>query len=251
MLLRHVLLWGIASFGILVVLWLPAIPQDPEYHRFADQRCFFGVNHFFDVISNLPFLVVGVTGLVALRKPPGQFVFENRLVSAYRLFFAGIVGVGVGSIYYHMTPSNQTMIWDRGAVSVSFMALFTIVLAEYVSPRLAETLLYPLVLSGLCSVGYWHLTELQGQGDLRWYGLVQFLPLMLMPLILLCYSSRYSHGWCYWLLLGLYALAKVSELYDTEIFKISHSVSGHTLKHLFAASACAVFLMQLKIRRES
>ena len=49
--------------SLITMMSLEPIPQDPAYHDFADQRTFLGVPNVLDVISNLPFLLVGVLGL--------------------------------------------------------------------------------------------------------------------------------------------------------------------------------------------
>ena len=41
--------------------------QDQSYHEFADQRALFGIPNFWNVISNLPFIAIGVAGLLRLR----------------------------------------------------------------------------------------------------------------------------------------------------------------------------------------
>ncbi|MGR9116084.1 MAG: ceramidase domain-containing protein [Gammaproteobacteria bacterium] len=226
------------------MLWLPALPQDPGYHQFADQRSLLGVGHFFNVMTNMPFIAVGLLGLSALSRP-NRPVVVDEMMEAYRLFFAGIIGVGIGSGYYHMSPANETLIWDRFPMTVAFMAFFTIILAEYVSIKLAGLLFYPLVFIGLVSAGYWYWTELQGLGDLRLYGLVQLLPLLLIPLIILLYPGKFSHGYFYWLFAALYISAKVFEWYDIQIYRVLGGISGHSLKHLMAGLGCAVFLVQL------
>jgi hypothetical protein len=44
----------------------PTIQQPVEYHDFADQRQFVGNRHFWNVVSNLPFAVIGLAGCVWL-----------------------------------------------------------------------------------------------------------------------------------------------------------------------------------------
>ena len=52
----------VASLAILPLL--PPVPQDPSYHQFADQRTLLlGIPNFWNVISNLPFVLVGAMGL--------------------------------------------------------------------------------------------------------------------------------------------------------------------------------------------
>ena len=59
---------GVTIVAALLVSLLPPFPQDPGYHRFSDQRTFFGIPNFWNVISNLPFLLVAIGGVV----PGGQ-----------------------------------------------------------------------------------------------------------------------------------------------------------------------------------
>jgi hypothetical protein len=109
--------------------------------------------------------------------------------------------------------------------------------------------LWPLLLAGVLSVLYWWLTEQRGHGDLRPYVLVQFLPMVIMPLLLLFYKSPFgSSGWL-WLVLVVYAASKLAELGDTFLFELTGIISGHTLKHLLAAAAGLLFLGALHYRR--
>lgn len=221
---------------IIAVLMLPPIAQDLNYHLFADQQAWLGLPNFWNVISNLPFVAVGLFGL---SRPP--LSVDAKLLPAYWVFCAFMVLVGLGSSYYHYAPSTQTLIWDRLPMSGAFMALFACVIVDAISHR-ARVLLIPLVLGGLASVVYWYWTELQGQGDLRPYVLVQFLPLILLPLMLLLFGTRQLRAHLLWLTLAFYLLAKAAEHYDGEIYTRLGVLSGHTLKHLIAAVAifCAV-----------
>jgi len=45
---------------------LPRIPQPQAYHLFADQRGFLGISNFGDVVSNMPFGMIGIWGLLFL-----------------------------------------------------------------------------------------------------------------------------------------------------------------------------------------
>jgi hypothetical protein len=96
---------------------------------------------------------------------------------------------------------------------------------------------------------YWHLTELAGRGDLRPYVLVQFLPMVLLPLILLRYPSRLNGTGYLWAVLAAYALAKGAEAADESIFAFTGFISGHSVKHLLAAAGGMAFLAALQRRR--
>jgi len=234
--------------ALAVALHAP-IPQPSAYHAFADQRRIFGVPNFWNVVSNLPLLLVGLAGVRALagRSPQGTL---TSLRGAYFCFFLGGILVALGSAYYHVEPSNDTLTWDRLPMTLVFMAFFAIIIGEHLSPSLGRRLLAPLVLLGLASVVYWHLSERANDGDLRPYILVQYLPAALVPVVLLLFPSQLSRVGLVWAVLGMYALAKLFEVTDQQVFSFGQIVSGHTLKHVVAALGMYIFLVALKLRRD-
>jgi hypothetical protein len=228
------LVWILGS--LVLVLAAAPIPQDPAYHRFVDTRCFAGIPNFLDVISNLPFLVVGIVGLrhclTSADGPVGR---------AWTVFFAGVTLVSAGSAYYHWRPSNAALVWDRLPMTVAFAGLFAALLGDYLSPKLALRLLAPLILLGLGSVFYWHWTD-----DLSLYIWIQFMPLVSVALLLLLFNSPYPRPWLLGVALAWYALAKVFETFDSAVFRVTgETISGHTIKHLLAAAGCATLLFLL------
>ena len=228
---------------LIVLLSLDPIAQDPAYHRYADARAAFGIPNVWNVLSNLPLLGVGLAGLVLLgplrRAAPR---------APYVVMFAGIALTGVGSMYYHLAPDNETLVWDRLPMTIGFAGFFCSVVAELVSRRLANVLLGPLLLAGVASVLYWIATERVGAGDLRWYGLVQFLPMLLIPAMLVLYPRPPRYTPYLVVLLVLYVLSKALEFLDTELFRLGEILSGHTLKHISAAAALACLLPMLSAR---
>jgi len=220
--------------GVVGVLLLDPIKQDIGYHRFVDQRMLLGIPNFWNVISNLPFLVVGCMGLYSIFISR-RLVYITELKITYTLFFLGVSLVAFGSGYYHLRPDNVSLVWDRLPMTIAFMALFSIIVGEFTSPKLCQFSLWPLLAFGAFSVVYWYVTESNGEGDLRWYVLVQFLPILIIPIILTCFKSRYTHTSGYWYLLGAYVSAKGLEHFDELINNILFSLSGHSLKHVVAA----------------
>ena len=109
-------------------------------------------------------------------------------------------------------------------------------------------MLVPLVLAGVSSVIWWHVTESEGRGDLRWYALVQILPLLVLPLVVLMFPGGMPGLAVLGLALGFYLLAKVLESFDHEIFEALRILSGHTLKHLAAGVAAFCLYVALRIR---
>lgn len=232
--------------GILIVLNISPIPQNPEYHNFVDQREMLGISSFWNVISNLPFIFVSFIAVKDLLKK-GIMKFPPALFSCYLVFYISIGTVGIGSAYYHLQPTNETLFWDRLPMTVGFMAFMTIIIGEYISEKAALKLLLPLILIGAASVIYWHLTEQAGHGDLRPYGLIQFLPMLIIPMILLMFPSRYTHTAYLWGMLSAYIIAKIFEVFDGNIFNII-GMGGHAIKHVFAAIGPYLFFLAMKKR---
>ena len=228
-------------FGsLLSIMSLEPIVQNMGYHSFADTRKFIGVPNFFDVVSNLPFLVIGILGFrfCMLIKP---FPVRN----AWAVLFVGVGLVSIGSAYYHWNPSNASLVWDRLPMTIGFMGLFIALLGEYVGNRLATLLLVPAVLLGLASVLYWHWT-----GDLRPYYWIQLVPLLTIPAVMVLFRNGYSHQWLLLVALVWYVMAKVTESYDLAIFSYSQELmSGHTIKHLLAAAGVYSILLMLQRRK--
>ena len=251
LIVRHSLL-GIAVIGaVLAVATWPPIPQPSAYHLFADRRPVLGIPNGLNVLSNVPFAIVGLLGLGAtfFRKVNHTVPFCDRWERwPYTALFASVALTSVGSGYYHLAPDNAGLVWDRLPMSVGFMGLLTALLAERVSLPVSRWLFGPLLVLGAGSVAYWYWSELQNAGDLRLYLLVQFGSLLLVVLVLVLYPARYP-GTGY-LLVGLaaYAAAKGLELADQEIFALGQIVSGHTLKHLTAAGGVACLVLMLRAR---
>ncbi len=237
---RYFLLALVAIGSVALMLSSPPIGQDPHYHEFADRRAFFGIPNFWDVVSNIPFLLVGIAGL--------RFCLGHELrsgKSAWIVLFAGVVLVSVGSSYYHWDPQDATLVWDRLPITITFMGLLVAVIAEYLSARLARVLLVPMLLLGLASVLYW-----RAFGDLRFYLWVQLIALLAIPLIIVLFRARYARRWLLLAAFGWHALAKVSELYDREFFALTGNLfSGHSFKHILAAMACFTILWMLRTRK--
>jgi hypothetical protein len=229
-LLLQCLVAAVAVIAISGAFLLQPIPQDPAYHAFADDARRFGVPNFWNVATNLPFLFAGLAGLAR-----SQRLSDVMLGLHYRVFCIGVALVAFGSAYYHFDPSTPALVWDRLPMTVAFMALFAAVLTDRVSAQLGRALLWPLVAAGIASIAWWIHTELDGRGDLRPYALVQFLPMLLLPLILLLSRSGGLNTAMLWMSLGAYGAAKLAEHFDPVIFDATGVFSGHSLKHLFAA----------------
>ena len=206
---------------IFALLWIYAPTSDPAgYLAFADDREAFGIQNAGNVLSNLPFLAVGLWGL------------SRPLDLAGRVLSAAVLLTAIGSTLFHLHPSTETLFWDRLPMAIAFTALLSLLIGDRVDASFGTRSLIPLLITGIGSVVNWRF----GSGDLRPYVLVQygciaaiFLIVILMPRGPLSNRSLGAG-------LGCYALAKVFETADRTIFQYTYAlVSGHTLKHLIAA----------------
>ncbi len=231
-LLLIILLTLIAIAGVAL---LKPIPQNLSYHLLADQTAILGIPNFLNVVSNFPFLIFGLYGLSLLKKTNAR----KSIKVIYAISFSGILLTGLGSAYYHYSPDNNSLVYDRIPMTIVFMAFLSATVAELVDIKLGAILLLPLLLLGIASVLWWHYSELAGAGDLRFYAFIQFYPMILIPLIILLFPSPGRNGvlrllgWVFiW-----YIIAKISEYFDKEIYSITGFISGHSLKHIAAAIA--------------
>jgi hypothetical protein len=237
-----------AAVGI-AALFVPRTPQPLSYHHFADRRSWLGVPNFGDVASNILFLVAGFWGLAFLSRKSSQERFiDARERWPYVFIFLGLLLTACGSAYYHLAPDNARLVWDRLPMTIVFMPLVVAMIAERVNVKLGLWLLPVLIAVGIGSVLQWHLSEQQGAGDLRFYAAVQLYALLALLAALLL-PPRYTRGSDLLVVAGLYALAKILETADRQIFLLGHIVSGHTLKHLAAGAAGYWILRMLQTRQ--
>jgi hypothetical protein len=231
---KIILILSATCLCIIAAFFVPPIAQDPAYHNFTDSRALYGINNFWNVASNATFILFGLLGLYrASRHLPA--INMRKLQGAYTLFFTSAILIGFGSSYYHFNPSTNALLWDRLPMAFAFMSLFSIIIAEYISLASGRLLFIPLLFAGTSSVIYWFYTEQLGAGDLRAYVVVQFLPLLLIPAILIMFRSSGKSSIYIWALIFVYLLSKAAEYFDADIFKLSGDISGHSAKHLLAS----------------
>lgn len=246
-------------FSLVIVLMaaaMPPISQPHAYHQFADQRFMLGIPNFMNVVSNFAILLSGCAGLLFLwrsyrlsdqRKKQLTFITSAEYWP-YLVLFTSVVMTVPGSAYYHWQPDNVSLLWDRLPIAVGVTALLAAVLSERIHPKLGLQALPILVLMGVGSVIYWFWGEQQGIGNLNYYIVIQFYSLLLVVLLSLLFPSRYTRGRDIYKVIGLYAVAKLAEILDQQIFDLGQIISGHTAKHLLAALAIWWIVRMLKKR---
>ena len=220
---------------ISVYFFIEPISQDKHYHCFANEVKYGLIMNFWNVVSNMGFVMIGIYGVLVL-----PIKGKERLL-IFSLFL-GILATGIGSAYYHFTPNNHTLVWDRIPMTIIFSSFFCIVYAKLIDRCTAYLIwLFELVL-GIYSVFYWQYSESIGAGDLRLYAIVQFLPMLLLVIMIILrfQQSRFVLNTLVAIIFW-YGIAKFFEHYDHQLFDLTHTFSGHPLKHL--AATVATFYM--------
>ena len=217
------------------------IAQPASYHDLADQRPILGIAHFWNVVSNLPFLIIGVMGLRLLRRERGEAAV------AWATLFAGTALVALGSSWYHRNPNDATLIWDRVPIGIAFMGFFIALLIEHLSgmgKRIAQHLLVPGVVFSAAAIWWWYQS-----GDLSLWVWVQAAPMLAVVLVLVLLPARYTHRRYLAYALACYVAAKLFEVADLQIMQWTGGLmSGHALKHLAAAAGVCCFYIMLRQR---
>jgi hypothetical protein len=228
---------SICLVGLLVTIalpvLLPAMRQPAAYHAFADARSLGAIPNAWNVLSNLAFVVAGLAMLLGLRRPSAKH-FNRATQNALFVTAIGLVFTAAGSAYYHAMPGDDPLLWDRVPMTIAFAGIVGAALAQRVTQRAGTCAAIALTLFGPASLIYWRMS-----GNLMPYIVLQGGVMAgLLLLVLLTRARDDPLPW--WWVIVWYGVAKIAELFDGGIFNASGGlVSGHTLKHLFAAMATA------------
>ena len=178
-LLRQVPL-AIVAILVAAGLWYGPITQPAGYHTFADQSAYYDIPHFADVVSNIGFALVALTGALLLRRRQRHPSLAHSW-SGYRLFLIGLFLTALGSAYYHLDPDNARLFWDRLPIALACGGLLAGVWAD-ARQKSADLLTNWMAVLAVYSVAWWYFTDLLDVGDLRPYLMFQIAPMLLIPL---------------------------------------------------------------------
>ncbi|MES2949261.1 MAG: hypothetical protein V4858_12045 [Pseudomonadota bacterium] len=242
------------TLAIAVACLGPAVGQYADYHAFADQRTLWGLPFAMDVLSNLPFALVGVWGLVRLRstdapRPRAVFVTDETQRDLARLFFAGLILTALCSTWYHLQPDDGGLTIDRMGMLAAFAGLLGLAAVDRISERAGPWTAVAVLTLGPTAVGVWTMT-----GNLLPWTVLQGGGMLLV--VALALRKPQFGAWDIPLVevIAWYALAKLLELGDHHILALTQGlVSGHTLKHVAAAMAAwpVIAVMQNGTRARS
>ena len=228
----------VAFAGLGLLAWGP-IAQLPHYHEFADQRAAWGIPHAVDVLTNVPFALVGAWALWRARLlapvPEGH---------ARAMFFMALMLTAAGSTWYHWAPDNARLVFDRIPIALACASLLAAMHARIHRARVPG-LLPALVAIAVGSVLWWSWTESMGRGDLRAYLLLQAAPLVLIPLWQWIHGEPRRARVAFGVAIALYVAAKAFELNDAAVLEATGLVGGHAIKHPLAAAAGWILCREL------
>lgn len=214
------------ALALVVACFGPHVTQYANYHAFADQRALLGLPYAMDVLSNLPFAVMGVWGLFRLRS---QASGTQRQLAA--LFFAGLVVTAACSTWYHLRPNDAGLAVDRMGMLLAFAGLTGLAVADRLSARSGACMAMAVLMLGFVAVEVWAATD-----NLLPWSVLQGGGMLLVVSMALRRPISGALGVPLGVIIGWYAVAKLLELGDQPIFALTQGyVSGHTLKHVAAA----------------
>jgi hypothetical protein len=224
---------------------LPHIPTSGHSHihahghAFIDARSFFGIPNCLDVLSNLPFLIGGIWGLIALHRAK---TIAAPLQTAARVFFIGLIFTCFGSSYYHWAPSDFGLMIDRLGMAIAFAGVISLAagsrLGTAASERATPVL---LTLAPLAAVAAYTLHNV-----LPW-AIVQFGGMALIVWLACLPRSSAKLSIHLGALIAFYAVAKLFEAQDAQLFELTQGlISGHSLKHIAASLAAVPVILALK-----
>lgn len=218
--------------GLAVAVAGPAVMQPAHQHHFADGRTLWGVPFCMDVLSNLPFALIGLVGAWQVGHS-ARASLTNMQRAMAMLFFAGLGLVALGSSLYHLDPRDGTLVLDRLGMSVAFAGLLGLAAAGHVSERAGAALGLALLVLGPAAVA-----ASQQTGNVLPWVVVQFGGMLLLGALAMTRARPEALRVDWIVVLLAYSAAKLLEMNDSMLFEITgHAVSGHTLKHLAACGA--------------
>lgn len=236
----------VAVLLVLAAFILPVVNQPQTFHDFADKRSLLFVPNAGDVLSNLAFLIVAIWGLIVLGKDIVIDASQNNLRNAYRWMFLGLVLTAFGSAFYHWAPTDKRLVWDRLPMTIVFMPLLVATLIERLNLK-GNWLLATAIFAGAASVFYWKFS-----GNLMPYFIAQYGAIFLVLLSMILLPSPYTKRYNILIAAGFYAIAFMCEKFDRNIFSFTNEIiSGHTIKHLSAATGFCFIVSMIKTQKKS
>lgn len=229
-----IVLASIAAAAVAAIAFGP-LTRPPSFHLYADRRTWLDIPNAGDVLSNLAFVVVGMT---LLQRAMIQGVSCAPAASL------AVVGIGIGSTLYHWAPSDTTLMLDWGSIAIALMLVLAAVVRDRIGGKLGAWAPYLGVAAAAGVVAWWRLGGgTTGGGNMVPYVAVQAMGVLLPLIVALAAPGRVQAGWLA-LAVVAFTLARVCARYDVELLD-AIGLSGHSAKHLVAALAAGFALRAL------
>lgn len=239
------LLAAVAALLVLACLG-PALAQPADHHHFADARVVWGIPCALDVLSNLPFAMLGLVGLYWLAAARGARGVQGARMDPAQtwcaaLFFGGLIATAAASSWYHLRPDDAGLAIDRLGMVLAFAGVLGLAAADRISARAGAALALALLVLGPLSVQVWAST-----GNVLPWAVLQLGGLLVLAGLAALRPLPGALAVRWGLVIGVYAVAKVLEQSDHAVFALtSGTVSGHSLKHLVASLAALPVIVAL------
>lgn len=234
-------IWGALLLLAFVGQVLNLFHLSSSYHSFADSNSVCGIHNGLNVLSNLSFAFAGLLAC---------FHYWKNKVTDINLWIValGAILVCFGSAYYHYTPSDHTLFWDRLPMSLVFSGILMYSIIELnLIPNIKNKIKFSLgylFFSVICVV-LWYAGSLSNTSILGPYVFLQFGGMaLLMYMGYLAYNRGNKD--LYKKIAGVivcYLMAKIFEHYDGAVYMLTDAlISGHTIKHIISAIALYIWL---------
>ncbi|XP_010453247.1 PREDICTED: uncharacterized protein LOC104735201 [Camelina sativa] len=239
---KRILVVGSFLCWLIIMFITPKVPL--RHHLFADKRNFMGVPNTLNVITNFPFLIIGVLGFVLCL---GGSFFNISLkgeIWGWTLFYAGIASFAFGSAFYHLKPDDNRIVWDTLPILIAYSSLFSSFLVERAGETVGLSCLALLLFTSFLSVAYARVFN-----DLRLCMTFQLIPCLVIPVMTVLLPPKYTHSRFWLWATAAYAIAKIEGLADHKIYNANrYIISGHSLGHLCSAVATLLLTIMLLYR---
>lgn len=221
-----------------------------ENYDYSDQRTLFGLHNFFNIIANIPLLLLGIAGVIMLLLNPikqWMVIVHRSEYGVWYCFFFGIALLAINSIRFHLEPQNNAYaIYDTVALLLILMSLMIYAIGE----RLHHYVYYlmPIILCLLAVATA--LLETYLIPILSWmlYGGI-FLFCLMIEVIKAFHATYQPNHYKRWIM-GWLVIGAVLAFYDQAVYYLlGQSISGHALGKISVALSLYYFLVFLCHRK--
>lgn len=211
-----------------LLAWGP-VPLEPSAGHHADTRAWLGLPNAWNVLANLPQILVGWWGWrvtqasawpAALRRPWAAFHLCTLVAGALALL-------------YHLQPGPAGWIAAHTALCGALAMLALGALAERVDERFGGA--GPTAFVAGCVLLSGAAVAASGAADIRALLLFEILPVLLLPTGAIALPGLWTRASDWIVMLLGYGLARLADLHDLRLLAATGGLGGHALMHLLLA----------------